>query len=72
MVACKQRPPQFLNIKLNNPIYLILVLIFTCDSLATAENPHVTIITNKHKLAADTHVDTAQEHDGSGHDAPQK
>ena len=70
MVACKQRPPQFLNIKLNNPKYLILI--FTCDSLATAENPHVAVVTNKHKLATDTHVDAAQEHDGSGHDAPQK
>ena len=45
---------------------------FTRDSLATAENPHMTVVTNKHELAADTHVDTAQEHDGSGHDAPQK
>ena len=47
-------------------------MIFTCDSLATAENPHVTIVTNKHKLAADTHVDTAEEHDGARHDTPQQ
>ena len=32
----------------------------------------MTIVTNKHELATDTHVDAAQEHDGSGHDAPQE
>ena len=32
----------------------------------------MTVVTNKHELAADTHVDTAQEHDGSGHHAPQQ
>ena len=44
----------------------------TSDSLAATENPHMTVVANKHELAADTHVDTAQEHDGSRHDAPQK
>ena len=48
------------------------ILIFTSDSLATAENPHMSVVTNKHELAADTHVDTAEEHDGSWHHAPQK
>ena len=32
----------------------------------------MTVVTNEHELAADTHVDTAQEHDGPGHDAPQE
>ena len=32
----------------------------------------MTVVTNKHELAADTHVDTAKEHDGSGHYAPQQ
>ena len=31
----------------------------TCDSLPTAEYPHMTIVTNEHELAAHTHVDTA-------------
>ena len=47
------------------------MIIFTSDRLAAAENPHVTVVSDEHELAADTHVDTAQEHDGSGQHAPQ-
>ena len=46
-------------------------MFYTCDCLSTAEDPHVAIVTDKHELGADAHVDTAQEHDGSGQHAPQ-
>ena len=47
------------------------MIIFTSDRLAAAENPHVTVVSDEHELAADTHVDTAEEHDGPGQDTPQ-
>ena len=31
----------------------------------------MTIITNEHELAADTHIDTADEHDGARDHAPE-
>ena len=31
----------------------------------------MTVIPDEHELAADTHVDTAEEHDGPRHHAPQ-
>ena len=45
--------------------------VFTCNGLSAAEYSHVSIISDEHELAADTHVDTAEEHDGPRHHAPQ-
>ena len=48
------------------------IIVFTSNSFPAAEDPHVAVVPDEHELAADTHVDTAQEHDGPGHDAPQE
>ena len=48
-----------------------LVQICTCDSLSAAEYPHMSIVSNKHELAADAHVHAAQNHDGPRQHAPQ-
>ena len=36
---------------------------FTCNSIPTADNPHMTIISDEYEPTADTHVQAGYNHD---------
>ncbi len=44
----------------------------TCDCLAAAEYPHVTVVPDEDELAADAHVEAGDHHDRTRYHAPQQ